>query len=102
MRIETYTKAALQFAKDTAEWGGIDKYKFYMTTGYADTGYDWVESTNDDKGLDVSWAFHLEEKEIKEMSPSMFLEIIRSMLEQAIEEKWDTEQLSFILECIDY
>lgn len=31
MTVKEYINSCLQFAEDTREWGGLDKYRFYST-----------------------------------------------------------------------
>ena len=54
MTIAEYTESVRAFARDTAEWGGLDPYRYYTATRSG-----WEETCdNAHDGIDVSWAFH--------------------------------------------
>lgn len=91
MTITAYTNAAIKFAKDSADWADMDTRAFYSTSG-TDI---WAETCdNAHGGLLLDWAFHLSEDEIRTSAP-------QKMLDQAIDEGWDAEQLGAILELMN-
>lgn len=85
--------------EDTREWGGISEFVWYTTTNNTN---DWVESSdNAHGGMDVSWAFHLSEQEIKRIAPYRFINEIRELLQVAVDDGWDKDGLQFILNLLD-
>lgn len=98
MTIAAYTTAAIKFAADTAEWADLDPYAFYFTS-VPDT---WAEtSDNANGGLLLDWAFHLSEDQIRARAPQEMLDQLAAMLDQAIDEGWNAEQLGAILEIMN-
>lgn len=99
MALDYYTKIAIKFAEDTREWGGISEFVWYTTTNNTN---DWVESSdNAHGGMDVSWAFHLPEKKIRELAPYRFINEIRELLQVAVDDGWDKDGLQSILDLLD-
>lgn len=98
MTITAYTNAAIKFAKDSADWADMDPRAFYSTSNT-----DIWEETCDNAhgGLLLDWAFHLSEDEIRASAPQKMLDQLASMLDQAIDEEWDAEQLGAILELMN-
>lgn len=69
MTLKEYTEREIQFAKDTKEWGHLDKFSHY-TTGQWE---DWEEtSDNAHGGIDLSWAFHKNKKNYKRKCSRVF------------------------------
>lgn len=98
MTITAYTNAAIKFAKDSADWADMDTRAFYSTSG-TDI---WAETCdNAHGGLLLDLAFHLSEDEIRTSAPQKMLDQLASMLDQAIDEGWDAEQLGAILELMN-
>ena len=98
MTITAYTNAAIKFAKDSADWADMDTRAFYSPSG-TDI---WAETCdNAHGGLLLDWAFHLSEDEIRTSAPQKMLDQLASMLDQAIDEGWDAEQLGAILELMN-
>ena len=98
MTITAYTNAAIKFAKDSADWADMDPRAFYSTSN-ADI---WAETCdNAHGGLLLDWAFHLSEDKIRASAPQKMLDQLASMLDQAIDEGWDAEQLVAILELMN-
>ena len=99
MALDYYTNIAIKFAEDTREWGGISEFVWYTTTNNTN---DWVESSdNAHGGMDVSWAFHLSEQEIKRIAPYRFINEIREPLQVAVDDGWDKDGLQSILDLLD-
>ena len=98
MTINAYTTAALKFAADSAGWGSMEPCTFYSTS-VSDT---WSEtSDNAHGGLLLDWAFHLSEDEIRARAPQEMLNQLASLLDQAIDEGWDADQLGAILKLMN-
>jgi DNA-binding XRE family transcriptional regulator len=69
MNVREYEESCRAFAKESAEWGGVDEHKFYTTTGSG----EWEETCdNRHGGIDVSWAFHRSDRLVRAMSAEMF------------------------------
>lgn len=99
MALDYYTNIAIKFAEDTREWGGISEFVWYTTTNNTN---DWVESSdNAHGGMDISWAFHLSEQEIKRIAPYQFINEIRELLQVAVDDGWDKDGLQAILDLLD-
>lgn len=82
--VEKYAEICKKFAADTAEWGGLDEYKFYTTDGS-----DWTETAdNANNGVDVSWAFHLSSEEIEQRAAEELFEQLLNELDLADSDNW--------------
>lgn len=93
MLLKDYIESAKVFAEETKDWGNINEYAYYTTTGNG-----WDESCdNASDGLDISWAFHESADEIKKEAGQHFINEIAARLEQGIDEGWDNGQLVGIL-----
>lgn len=92
--VKNYADMCKKFAKDTAEWGGLDNYKFYTTS----KSYEqWEESSdNANNGIDISWAFHLSDEEIEMRSAEELLEDLMNELDLAVSEEYEIEQIEEI------
>lgn len=99
MGLDYYINAAIKFAEDTKEWGWLSEQQWYTTTNSTN---NWIESSdNAHGGMDVSWAFHLSEKEIRERAPYQFINEIRELLQVAVDDGWDKDGLQSILDKLD-
>ena len=99
MGLDYYINVAIKFAEDTNGWEGVSAYRWYTTTNITN---NWVESSdNAHGGMDVSWAFHLSEKEIRERAPYQFINDIRELLQVAVDDGWDKDGLQAILDLLD-
>lgn len=90
MTYNEYLDICQIFARDSEAWLGIDDGAFYTT---AQTSAGWEESCdNAHGGLDVSWAFHKTEKEVKEEAPGMYARLIVETVKCMIDnqESYDT------------
>lgn len=82
--VEKYAEICKKFSADTAEWGGLDEYKFYTTDG---TG--WKETAdNANNGADVSWAFNLSADEIEQRAAEELFEQLMNELDLADSDNW--------------
>ena len=85
--VKNYAEICKSFSKDTAEWGGIDDFKFYTTKGTS-----WEEtSDNAHGGVDVSWAFHLPADEIEMRAAEELLEQLMNELDLADSDGWGSD-----------
>lgn len=83
MTVKRYIAACLQFASDTASWGGCDDYKFYTTTGNG-----WQETPdNSIGGISVKWAFHQTPEHIKEYGAQYFIDGVTEIIHCLIDNK---------------
>ena len=92
-----YTTCCLAFAADTAEWGGLDPYKWYTT-------YDgsWEEtSDNANGGIDVSWAFHEKPDRIVQLAPQILVGQIIELLRCFIDNGSDLDGFNGLLNMIE-
>lgn len=93
MLLKDYIESAKVFAEETKDWGSLNEYAYYTTTGNG-----WDESCdNASDGLDISWAFHESADEIEKEAGQHFINEIAARLEQGIDEGWDNGQLVGIL-----
>lgn len=84
--LKEFKEMALRFAKETKEWGSLDQHKFYTTHEYD----GWRETPgNEHGGLDVSWAFHLQEEKILEIAEEEYVNQKLEYLEMEYEDITD-------------
>ena len=89
MTLKEYTACCLKFAHDSTDWYHLDPYKFYTT----ESANGWKESCdNAHDGINVEWAFHCSDEEIKSNASKYFLDELLTSLEQAAAEEWELEQ----------
>lgn len=99
MTIRDYEEICLKFAEETREWGGLDESQQYTTVSYD----DWKESSdNVHGGLYINWAFHKDTAFIKENAAQELLNQIKQLIEQAVDEEWNFQQINEIAEIISY
>lgn len=92
--VRHYADICKRFAADTKEWSRLDDSRFYTTDCS-----EWCESCdNAHGGIDVSWAFHMDEKAIEEMSAEMLFELLMEKLRLALDDEWDIEGYALIYE----
>lgn len=78
MKYDEYLNACLDFAKESKKWYDLDPRKPYIST----TGDGWEESCdNANGGIDVSWAFHLDAKTIRDRAPQKFMDCCTDLLQ---------------------
>lgn len=74
--------------------GRLNDCSFY-TTGYSE---EWKEtSDNAHGGIDLSWAFHKNQKFIKDNAAEYFIRNILEMIQLAVDDEWDFEQIESII-----
>ena len=90
--VRHYADICKRFAADTKEWSRLDDSRFYTTNHSG-----WCESCdNAHGGLDVSWAFHLDEKRIEESAAEELFELLMEKLRLALDDEWDIEGYDLI------
>ena len=83
-----YTERAIQFAKDTKEWGHLDEFSHY-TTGQWE---DWKEtSDNAHGGIDLSWAFHENKKFKTKKEAEYFIKNLLDEVQCGVDDEWNCE-----------
>lgn len=97
MTVDSYVNDCVAFAEATKGWKSLDANKFFTTVG---NGWEWSYD-NMSGGINVAWAFHMEPVEIVKVAAKTYVEEVRKLLEQAIEEGWDEEQLKAILKLME-
>lgn len=69
MKLNEFIKCAKKFSKDTQKWYSLDDLTFYTT----DSIEFWKETyDNAHGGLDLEWAFHLNDDEIEKEAQKEF------------------------------
>lgn len=92
--VRRYADICKRFAADTIEWSRLPTHNFFTTSGDG-----WKETCdNAHGGLDVSWAFHLDEKRIEESAAEELFELLMEMVRLARDDEWDTEGYEYIYE----
>lgn len=92
MKFADYKKACIKFAGDTKDWGNLDGYSHYTTTGDG-----WTESCdNDGGGIDVSWAFWKTGYDPANDARTFYEREYESMIRLAEDDEWDAEQRKVI------
>lgn len=70
MNVEKYTNCCKKFAEETREWAGLRSFSRYYTSK---DDCDWAETCdNAHGGLDVSWAFHVDDANIEKYASKAF------------------------------
>lgn len=96
--VEKFAEICKKFASDTAEWGGLDEYKYYTT----DVS-DWKESCdNFHNGVDVSWAFHLSAEEIEQRAAEELYERLMNEIYLADSDGWEAEKFKIIYDKFNF
>ena len=97
--VQKYVKSCQEFADDTTEWSELDDYHYYETTSYGYNDHGWDESCDGGTcGVDVSWAFHESAEYIDYYAPEVMLKNLLEELQNAIDEKYDLEQLQAVVD----
>ena len=92
--ISAYTDACKKFSQDTQGWSCLPSTSFFTTRGDG-----WEESSdNAHDGVDVSWAFKRSGPEIEEAAAGALYELLMEELQVAVDDGWDSEQISAIVE----
>ncbi len=79
MTIREYTEAALKFAEASKGWTTLDESQFITTH----EGSWEMTADNQNNGVGIEWAFHLDETAVRENAPEKLLDYIRSELAMA-------------------
>ncbi len=79
MTIKEYTEAALKFAEASKGWNALDESQFITTH----EGSWEMTADNQNNGVGIEWAFHLDETAVRENAPEKFLDFIRTELAMA-------------------
>ncbi len=94
--VKNYAEVCKKFSHDSADWLRLPDN--FITT---DSG-DWKEtSDNAHGGVDVSWAFGLDDAEIAYRAAEELYENLRSDIQIAVDDGWNPDQLEAILEKYD-
>ncbi len=89
LSLEDYTSAAVNFARSTDAWSYLQVGQWYTTEGLIDGSTpddevcDGVYNSADNQhgGLGVSWAFKMDEEEVKRQAPQRYVDAIRNEIE---------------------
>lgn len=96
MLIKNYTENCLKFAKETKKWNSLNPYSYYLTNGYS-----WNETCNGNGGgLDVSWAFHMPNNEIKKLAPQKFINQIHEEIKTAIDNDLSADEIGELVDML--
>ena len=96
--VEKYAEICKKFSSDTADWGGLDEYKYCTTDGS-----DWKETCdNSHNGVDVSWAFHLSAEEIEQRAAEELYEQLMNELDLADSDGWDSDNFKTIYDKFNF
>ena len=100
MTYTDYLNACLNFARDTREWGSMDKLHHYKTD---DSYSGWYESCDGYKGgLDVSWAFHKKTTDIYQQCANRYAMEIVGAVRVALDDDADADTIHEILDGFQY
>lgn len=81
MTVEEYTNACLKFAEASRGWGAMDESQFITTH---DGSWE-MTADNQNGGIDIAWAFHRGEAEIRAQAPQRLMDYFRQELALAAE-----------------
>lgn len=96
--VERYAEICKAFAHESAEWSHLPN-SFFTTDG----SYDWKESSdNAHGGVDVSWAFGLDDYRIEYSAAERLLELLREEIQLAVDDGWDIESLEETLKKFNF
>lgn len=96
MLIKDYTENCLKFAKETKKWNSLNPYSYYLTNGYS-----WNETCDGNGGgLDVSWAFHMPNNEIKKNAPQEFINQIHGEIKTAIDNDLSADEIGELVDML--
>ena len=92
MKFADYKNACVKFAADTKEWGDLDGYSHYTTTGDG-----WTESCdNDSGGIDVSWAFWKNGFDPANDAMKFYKREYDALCQLADDDEWNNDQREYI------
>ena len=96
MLIEQYKEACIQFAKETKNWNSLNPYNYYLTDGQS-----WRETCDGNSGgLDVSWAFNMQNDTIKKLAPQKFVDLIHEQIETAIDNDLSADEIGELVDIL--
>lgn len=96
MLIKDYTENCLKFAKETKKMDSLNPYNYYLTNGQS-----WKESCDGNGGgLDVSWAFHMPNNEIKKLAPQEFINQIHEEITTAIDNDLSADEIGELVDML--
>ena len=96
--VKKYAEICKKFSNDSSDWSDLPFGSFYTTDG----SYDWKESfDNAHGGIDVSWAFHLTEKQIDYRAAEQLFNALKEELQIAVDDGWEQDQLAEVLRIFD-
>ena len=96
--VQAYADICKKFSTDTAEWGGLDDYKYYTTAANG-----WEEtSDNAHGGVDVSWAFGLSAEGIEQRAAEELFEQLMNELDLADSDGWDADSFKSIFDKFNF
>ena len=88
--VKHYADICIKFSHDTDEWSRLEFDKFYTSDG----SFDWKESSdNAHNGIDVSWAYGLNDNEIKSVAAEKLFELLAEEIQLAVDDEWSTKDL---------
>lgn len=100
MNYKEYLAACQNFAKASQSWERLDQSRFFTTRSVEPGG--WCETCdNAHGGIDVSWAFHLDEDRVNEDAPSMYARNIVSVVQSMIDNEVDYDTMSDVMREFD-
>ena len=76
MTVQEYTDACLKFAAASRGWGTMEEGQFITTH---DGSWE-MTADNQNGGIDIAWAFHREEAEIRAEAPQRLMDYVRQEL----------------------
>ena len=105
MRLKTYVESCKQFAHDTQSWAELDNTKKYTTPGNKkgwaelEKGERYIITADgkerrilgQEKGIDVSWAFHKSVEEVEAEAGQKFVSSLVMALFEAGEPLYSEE-----------
>ena len=95
MLLEEYINSCINFSIQTQKWGSLDKYKFYLTDG----AMCYETSDGDCPGqIDVSWAFHKTEQEIRETAAQTFINLIHDQITCAVDNDLSNDEIGELVD----
>lgn len=96
--VKRYADICKKFSHDSEEWARLDFASFYSTDG----SFDWKESSdNAHNGVDVSWAYGLDDYEIELSAAEKLYELLLEEIQVAVDDEWEPDQIAVILEKFD-
>ena len=92
--VRVYADICKQFSHDTSEWSYLPDDHFFTTKG---TGWDETFG-NEHDGVDVSWAFKLEDIDIEYLACEKLYKYLLEEIQLAVDDKWDIDSLQMTVD----